>query len=495
MTASGAELTLLAWGLTFALHGTAILGAAFLIVGRLGDEAHRAKERVWKLALIGPLVTASLQVGLGLQPLSGSLPLGGPGETALVAPAPELAGAPEESAAPVCAGGCPCGAGCAAAGTPAAPHPDAVASSEEEAPAAGIASLGGAARWGRWLLAAWMLAALAGLFSLGRARLSLTHGLAGRRVIRSGELRGALDRLMARAGVGTPVALTVSPSIGAPISLGVRRREICLPERALEELGPQERECILAHELAHVARRDPTWLLACRVLEALFPFQPLIRLARRRLFESIEYLCDDWAVERTGRALPLARCLADVADWVIDRRQVLAAGMVTRRSRLARRIERLLHERTAVEPHRAWAPWCAAAALPAVLFVAPAASSRAAEPAGPIEAAAVAAVGAPEARAAEEGASSLTELLVFLLGEEMDLVLAELDREIELVETENTELRLELGLQENGSGAAETLLRLERGIRAVRDRRDRIADLLAVLRRGAQTMLEASQAE
>jgi hypothetical protein len=73
---------------------------------------------------------------------------------------------------------------------------------------------------------------------------------------------------------------------------------------------------MLAHEVAHVIRRDPQWLVAARVIEVVLFMQPLNFLARRRLQEVAEFLCDDWAVSRMGKPVTLAKCLAAVAEWV-----------------------------------------------------------------------------------------------------------------------------------------------------------------------------------
>ena len=68
------------------------------------------------------------------------------------------------------------------------------------------------------------------------------------------------------------------------------RGEICLPQQALTQLDAEQQAALLAHELAHVARRDPLWLLLSGALECLFFFQPLIRVASRRMQDCAEYL-------------------------------------------------------------------------------------------------------------------------------------------------------------------------------------------------------------
>jgi HEAT repeat protein len=119
---------------------------------------------------------------------------------------------------------------------------------------------------------------------------------------------------------------------------------------------------MLAHELAHLERRDPAWLaLGCLIERALF-LQPLNRMARIRLQEAAEYLCDDWAVHRTGSGVSLATCLVKVAEWVdTPARAIPLTGMAERRSQLVTRIHRLIEGR--VMPASPRSVWLLAGAL------------------------------------------------------------------------------------------------------------------------------------
>jgi HEAT repeat protein len=145
------------------------------------------------------------------------------------------------------------------------------------------------------------------------------------------------------------VHLTASHAISSPVALG--GSEICLPLAALEGLEPAQRRAMLAHELAHIVRRDPQWLILGCVVERLFFFQPLNRLARRGIQESAEYLADEWAAQQSG-GVPLARCLVKVAEWIeASPLGVPVAGMAEQRSQLRARVTRLL-ERGDVPPSR-----------------------------------------------------------------------------------------------------------------------------------------------
>jgi beta-lactamase regulating signal transducer with metallopeptidase domain len=340
MTPSDAPGGLLAaWLLTYAIHSTILLGTAW-IVTRFARTRLALRDVLWKTALLGALVTASWQVALpGVGPAAGRWSLPHRAVAAAAAPSYRLVpggfvvntDGPEDARGGVSA--------------------EASRTGAIEVPAArDRASAAVHAGWRAIspflplvLVLLWILGAGLSIFRLGLAKVRLHHLLRGRRPLSGGPLPERLDRLRRSAGIRRPVRLTVSERIPGPVALG--RSEICLPGRALTDLDPVHQESVLAHELGHLARRDPAWLVATATIEAIFFFQPLNRLARRSLRETAEFLCDDWAVTHTGRSLTLARCLAEVAGWIhAPARPALASAMAEGGSPLVRRIERLLEE-------------------------------------------------------------------------------------------------------------------------------------------------------
>ena len=65
---------LLAWLLTYLVHSTILLGATWLVTRRL-VRSDRLRERLWKVAALGGLLTAALQVTTGWQPYGDFLAL------------------------------------------------------------------------------------------------------------------------------------------------------------------------------------------------------------------------------------------------------------------------------------------------------------------------------------------------------------------------------------------------------------------------------------
>src|SRR5689334_7794184 len=266
-----------AWVLTYAVHSTLMLLAAWLLTSRK-RMSDAVREVLWKSALVGAVATASIQTAAAHEPLGGQLRLS-PRTTPRTGAMRVSVHDPADHAVPQFFVLRPRGT-----------------------------------RWTPALLMVWLTTAGLGLLwlTLGHAR--ALRMLDDRTPLDDSPLGPRLRDLLARAGVDRRVTLTCSGRIASPVALP--GDEICLPRRALLELDVAEQDSMLAHEVAHLVRRDPQWLIAARAIELVLFFQPLNRLARHRVQEVAEYLCDDWAVARTSRPVTLAKCLAAVAEWV-----------------------------------------------------------------------------------------------------------------------------------------------------------------------------------
>jgi hypothetical protein len=142
-------------------------------------------------------------------------------------------------------------------------------------------------------------------------------------------------------------------------------REICVPVRALRELPHDELRALLAHEAAHVLRRDAAWLAIAAAVRTLGWWQPLNLVAAARLRLAMELCCDERAAAQPHEREALARCLITVAEWSVEEYPGFAA-MASRGSALRRRLETLLDD--APRRHRRKGPWLAvtSVAVPAV---------------------------------------------------------------------------------------------------------------------------------
>jgi len=322
--------SMFAWLLTYLIHSSALLGLAWLVTRRRRLEP-AASDLIWKVALLAGLVTGTIQSRLDLST---------PGAVTLPAAASPAAPIVREPAivpsneSPV--------------GTTSPTSRTSTTSTTSVAPRAPSLPLVVVLLWAAVALG-WSLHYLA-------RRLILVGRLADRRAVSDGPLAATLAELRRSTGYRRRVQLTMARTIASPVALGLS--EICVPELALSDLGAEQQRSMLAHELAHLARRDSLWLAGASLIERCFFFQPLNRLARRELETTAEYLSDEWAMRKTGSAVALAKCLATVAEWIqASPLGVPVAGLAERRSLLVSRISRLLEGRLPSSPvsRRGWA--------------------------------------------------------------------------------------------------------------------------------------------
>lgn len=331
--------TVFAWLLTYLIHSTVLLGAAWLATRR-GRLQPAASDLLWKVALIAPLITGTIQSGLDLKtPTAMRLP-------AAVETRQSAAGLPS---------------------TPALAESPST-SRESASSSAGTAAGSRLPSATTLVVLLWAIIALGSSLYYVARRLILVGRLADRRAVAGGPLPAMLADLKHEVGLGRRVRLTMAQTISSPVALGVS--EICVPELALSDLTPDQQRSMLAHELAHLARHDSLWLATASLIERCFFFQPLNRLARQELETTAEYLSDEWAMQKTGSAVALAKCLATVAEWIqASPLGVPVAGFAERRSLLVSRIARLLEQKLPSSP-ASRTGWMAAAALGVMVTIA-----------------------------------------------------------------------------------------------------------------------------
>src|SRR5262249_41113895 len=127
------------------------------------------------------------------------------------------------------------------------------------------------------LLALWSLG-----FVLAAARLvvqyrrvrALRHACTPLEDRRSAEL---LQELAGRLGL-LRVPKLVTGAVGAPLLTGVLHPLLVLPPHLAESAAESELRLVVAHELAHLKRRDLVWGWLVAVVDAVCFFHPLLWL-------------------------------------------------------------------------------------------------------------------------------------------------------------------------------------------------------------------------
>jgi hypothetical protein len=179
-------------------------------------------------------------------------------------------------------------------------------------------------------------------------------------------LRGSLELLDSRpAGPGDPywaaaTAVGVNPKIlrvvqGLPnpaFTVGFLAPRIYVSEALAEHLEEDELAALIAHEGAHVARRDPLRLSFFRALACALFWLPALRRLADDLSDEAELAAD--AVAARGRPLVLASAILGVARWssveASPAVSTVAVGFVRNRL-LECRVRRLAGEATPARTH------------------------------------------------------------------------------------------------------------------------------------------------
>jgi Zn-dependent protease with chaperone function len=199
------------------------------------------------------------------------------------------------------------------------------------------------------LVTAWLLGLLAmtlrflgGLAYLDRLRHYRVRQLPA-------EWQRRLTALSNRAGLSRPITLLESALVKAPLVAGHLRPVILLPLGTISGLSQAHLEAILAHELAHIIRRDYLMNLIQSITEILFFYHPGVWFVNACLRTERENCCDDMAIALCGSPLTVAQALTSLAELGHDRTPVprLAVAAVGPDGSLLSRVQRLVRRRTA----------------------------------------------------------------------------------------------------------------------------------------------------
>lgn len=149
-----------------------------------------------------------------------------------------------------------------------------------------------------------------------------------------------LRRLLSRARtIGFPFVME-SADVVVPVTVGLFRPRVLLP-LGWREWTPATRRAVLAHEFAHLRRRD-LWVMAlARTGRHVFWFHPLGWWVTDELSETAEMACDVAATAKARSPAAYSKILMDFADGVSRKRfRVAIPGLaMARTTRLSRRID------------------------------------------------------------------------------------------------------------------------------------------------------------
>ena len=127
-----------------------------------------------------------------------------------------------------------------------------------------------------------------------------------------------------RSATARQGSIAFSGDVDAPATVGIVRPLILLP--AKRAIPAEALSSAVAHELAHVRRRDPLLQLVIEIAAVFVGFNPLVRLLKSRITTAREIACDEIVVAQTADPLRYARALLAVAGNATAPRCALAFG-------------------------------------------------------------------------------------------------------------------------------------------------------------------------
>ena len=148
--------------------------------------------------------------------------------------------------------------------------------------------------------------------------------------------------------------LAASQEVFGPVTIGVWRRLILLPHGMADSLPLEDLETVLAHELAHIRRRDYAKNFLYELIALPVAYHPLLWLTRTRVVAGREEICDELAAEAGAGRERYARSLLRLASSLLEGRPATvphAIGIFDA-NRFERRVMKLTEERTAVRGMR-----------------------------------------------------------------------------------------------------------------------------------------------
>ena len=116
----------------------------------------------------------------------------------------------------------------------------------------------------------------------------------------------------------TTARVAESDVIGGPVTVGVWNDVMLVPPGFLESIAEEDLDVVMAHEFAHMRRRDVVKNLIYEVFSLPVAYHPALWLTRARVAESREMVCDAMAAEAVAGSARYARSLLRLASLLVE---------------------------------------------------------------------------------------------------------------------------------------------------------------------------------
>jgi bla regulator protein blaR1 len=153
-------------------------------------------------------------------------------------------------------------------------------------------------------------------------------------------LQEVFNKIYHRAGYTGVIQIASHPEIANPSTVGYLKPMILLPVSIVNQLSLEETYAVLAHEMAHILRKDylQNWLLTS--LEVLFFYHPSIWWFTATLRSLREQSCDELAVQLGAAPMALSTALVHLEE---NNQHPVMAMAFSHKNQLLNRIQRLFN--------------------------------------------------------------------------------------------------------------------------------------------------------
>ena len=152
-----------------------------------------------------------------------------------------------------------------------------------------------------------------------------------------------LQRVQALQNMRRPIAIAISDTSPEPGIFGIWRPTLVWPRGISERLNEAQIEGIIAHEVAHVQRRDNLTAALHMLVQAIFWFHPIAWWLQRRLLEERERACDEAVMRLGGVPEVYAESVLRACRFSVGSPGTFASGISG--SDLAQRVRRIVSGR------------------------------------------------------------------------------------------------------------------------------------------------------
>ncbi len=153
------------------------------------------------------------------------------------------------------------------------------------------------------------------------------------------------DNLLEKAGLHKAVALVESAMVRTPILVGHLKPYIMFPIGLINRLDPSEAEAIIAHEIAHIIRRDYLFNILQSLVETIFYYHPAVWWLSSTMRREREIAADELAIALTGNPINYAKALVVVQELAYFPLSPALAFAGPRKSQLFTRVQHILNSK------------------------------------------------------------------------------------------------------------------------------------------------------